>query len=841
MASDADSGRNSTAPTGPVVRNIVLRADVLNRLDGVLRADVFVVCAPAGYGKSLAMAAWLDSRMVEQVAWANLGAVGESASRLWSAVIDGFVRMAGDDGELAAVAVLADRAPAEVPRRLAGWIARRSGPVVLVLDDLHGVTGPEAHEQVQQLVAVSPAGLHIVCITRHDPPWPLHRMRLDVRIDEIRTDLFRFDVASTMALFESLDLSLGPAIATALVDRTQGWAAGIRLAALGAANSDDPEGFVDGITGRTGYIADYLLKEVYQRMPPAWRDLLIRVSVVDVVCPELAEALGAGVDGEATLVQLAREHAFVHELGDQPGWFRLHPLLLDFLRSRIHDQRELLDLHRRAAQWYADQGRPLVALGHAISAHDWDAAATLVGRHAVTWTVCRNPFELKRILDGVALDEVLARPGLATGAAAVRAMAGLTAEIEGFAVAARSRLDTCGSARPRLELLLDLIDIGYRRWTGDVDGMLAGCRRVNTDPAALAGSGLTDWPVIGVLVTSNTGSSELWTGEIEPARSHLIEAATATAGPPIMLPVLNARAHLAYLQWRCGELTSADDRAREAIAGFAEAGIPAAAHAASAYLALVGVSLDRDDLDAADAWVQAAAASAIEPHTLLVLAMMRVRILLRRGAAYDAASVMRDAVTGTGFDVVPAALRREAEALGSVVAAYVDSGSGRRGHVDAPALPDRPTTRELVEYSLAVASNPAVDQQIRTELIDRALAAAAAEDLRRPFLERAEQIRDLLAGRIERGSPQADFALGLLRRMPSEGRRTADDGRFVPLSAREMEILHHLVGSMTISEIAGALYISVNTVKTHQRAVYQKLGVSGRREAVTRARSLRLL
>ncbi|MGW0037435.1 LuxR C-terminal-related transcriptional regulator [Gordonia sp. NPDC003376] len=841
MASDADSVCNSSAFTGPVVRNIVPRADVVDRLDGILRAEVFVVCAPAGYGKSLAVASWLDSRRVDKVAWANLGAVGGSASGLWAAVIGGFVRMAGDVEELSSAAVLADRAPAEVPGRLADWIERQVGPVILVLDDLHGVTGADAHDQLQHLIAAAPIGLHIVCVTRHDPPWPMHRMRLDVRIDEIRTDLFRFDIGSTMALFESLDLTLGSEVASALVDRTQGWAAGIRLAALGAANSDDPEGFVDGITGRTGYIADYLLKEVYQGMPEARRELLIRVSVVDVVCPELAMALGAGADGEDMLVQLAREHAFVHELGEQPGWFRLHPLLLDFLRSRIHDQRELLELHRRAARWYADQGRPLVALGHAISAHDWDAAAQLVGRHVVTWTICRNPFELKRILDDITLGEVLARPGLAIGAAAVRAMAGLTGEIEEFVVAARSRLDSCGGSRPGYELLLDLIEIGYRRWTGDVEAMLVGCRRITTDPAVLAAAGLADWPVIGVLVMSNTGSSELWTGDIDQARSHLVEAATVTTGSPIGLPVLNARAHLAYLQWRCGELASAEDGAVEAIAGFTEAGIPAAAHAASAYLALVGVALDRDDLDAADEWVRVAATAAIEPHTVFVLALMRVRVLLRRGAAYDAAAAMHDALAAPGADVIPAALRREADALHSVVAAQLGSGSGRRVHVRSPALPDHPSIRELVDHALAMASNPSVDQQIRVESIERALAAAAPMRLRRPFLERAVHIRVLLAEQIELGSPQVDFALDLLQRMPPEEGRTVDDRRFVPLSAREMEILHHLVGSMTIAEIAGALYISVNTVKTHQRAVYQKLGVTGRREAVTRARSLRLL
>lgn len=828
-----------------MARNVVLRTTVLERLDEARRQLVTVVCAPAGYGKSLAVASWLRDRQIT-AAWVSLDARFNDPVNLWAAVARDLARtLPSSSAEFARIRDFITHIPAEAPSAIATWLASRNDEVVLVLDDLHLVSNDELHSQLLELIGSAGPHLHVLAITRHDPPWPLHRMRLDGILDELTVDQIRFDDDAAAELFGMLGICVSQADVRALVRRTEGWAAGLRLAALGMREAADPHAYAESLSGHAGYIAEYLLHEVYEQVPPSWRDFLDRVCVVDEVCADLATALGCGPDSADLLAQMQHVNAFVDEIGSA-GWYRLHPLLLDFLRSRISVRGTRRTQHIRASAWFRRHGEPLTALRHSVAAEEWSTAGELVGRHVVTWTVRRSPTALLTLLEPVPQEAVLVEPELAVGLAAARTMAGISGGVTELVAASRSRMPRLpATRRRRLDFLIELIHIGTRRWSSDLEALLDGCRRLPKSPGALSELGLSDWASLRTLLLSNQGTCELWLGDYHTAAATLHDAAAEDPGSRVVLPILNAQAHTALLHWACGDLTVAGQTAERVVERFGRGGLARAAQAAGAYLTLAGVAFDRDERDSAARWLDLAESSSVEPHMSLPIAVLRARLNLADGLVADALTAIGDAMPAApSAATAPAPINAAADYFRSLLAEEGPSPAPARNHAleQLPAAPPG-SLRRCLFACLQRIDDPRVEHNLRLESLEEALGLAAAENLRRPFLDRAAPIRRLLAERIERGTRHPQFAHDLLTRTPDRSSRRADpdQGFFVPLSSRETNVLQYLIGSMTTAEIAEALYVSVNTVKTHQRSIYQKLGATGRREAVARARHLGLL
>ncbi len=839
----------------PVARHVVRRGRLLDRLDALADAPVVVVCGPAGAGKSLLVASWMDDRAVQDAVWVNLASVPAGSTEVWAAVVAALAASLPDPtDDLDAVAVLALSRPGEVAARLGGWLTDRGRETVLVLDDLHTVSDSDLHAGLVELVAAAGDHLHLVVVTRHDPPWPLHRMRADGLLRDVRADVLAFDNTETEELFALLGLDIGAAQIADLVTQTQGWAAGLRLAALGAAAAPDPDQYVAAISGRSDYIADYLMREVYEGLDQGWRDFLTRIAVVDDISADLADALGAGPDNAARLDELVRQNAFIHQLGHRPGWYRLHPLLVDFLGSRVTNAHQQQTLHGRAAAWFRDQGEPLTALQHALAAHNWDLVDELVETHLVSWTVRRSPAELQRLLAPVPPEQILTQPGLAIGLAASLAMQGQLVGVDQLLDAARAQISAVtGQRRRRYDFLLELISVGIRRWQGDLQAVLDGYRRMPTDPTTMRDLGLADWDTVRTLLIGNQGVCELWTGDIPAARHHLSEAAGVGGSSSLALSTLNAQSHLAYLSWADGELTAALQLADAAVRAFTELQVPDAVQARSAYLALAGVAADRDDRHGARRWLQIARQTAEEPHTSFATELISARLLAADGKPFDAVAVLRDA-RHRAQDLPPApwliaeSLRFEARLLtlaGSTAAA--DQVQALLHDPTQPrerAKPPEQTLRDRVEHHLDLALRAQITgapEPALTEL-EHALRLAAPEQLRLPFLISGNDLGQLISTRTEAGTADVPFVADLMVRMNAPatvGHRHAHV--FVPLTQRESNILPYLASTLSVKEIAANLYISTNTVKTHQRSIYGKLGAEGRREAVAHARELGLL
>jgi LuxR family transcriptional regulator, maltose regulon positive regulatory protein len=874
----ADAADSDVKFAVPLATHLVSRPRLHARLTAGLQSSCTLIAAPAGWGKTLLAGSWLAEDGAGRVAgWVSLGPAEDEVRALWTAVVTAVAPVVGERAAADLRRVVADEDVETVPGRVAAVLADDGTPVVLVLDNLHELTSLAVHESLLRLVGRPPRGLRFVATTRRDPPWPLDRLRLAGVITEVRAAELAFRVDEAAALLAQLGVDLDEAHVGRLVERTDGWAAGLRLAALQLQGGADPAGFVDAFSGDDHAVAAYLLTEVIDRQAPGLLDFLVRVSFVDLVSADLADALTGARTGAATLAELAASNLFVHAVGPGGRWYRLHRLIADVLRSRITDPRTIRDVHRRAAQWYRRQSMPLDAVRYALRGGLWPLAAEILGVHGLALVVRGSTRELDVLLSAVPRDALLGYPELAATQAAARIFQGSHREVRELVAAAAAGLDDLPHSRAeRLRVVLDLVEMGHARLLGDLVALSAAARRVPDDPRTLSGLGLAGWDVIPLLVLSNAGTAELWTGDVAEAEKHLRAAVDTNQWGGLLRPHLNAASQLALLLGERGDLEAAQADGQAVVDRAAEAGWAKSAQTVAAYLALAWVSLDRSDPEGVDRWLGRVAeveAIAPEPHVQLAAAALNA---LRRADSGDwegARTALRAATTEltesapavladrmllvqaellrrTG-DLEQAAdvltqLRGPATPHTAHAAAHLHLAAGDPAAAEqslAPFPPAMGTVRQRVEGSILrtlIATER--DQGVALRLLEDALLAAAPIGMRRPFLVDAAGLRALLGDRVEAGTGVAAFAVDLLRRMSGQHDRPAPRAALVEaLTEREHVVLRYLASTLSNAEIAAELYLSVNTVKTHQRMIYRKLGADGRRDAVRRAKQLRLL
>ena len=284
----------------PLATHLVSRPRLHARLTAGLQSCCMLIAAPAGWGKTLLAGSWLaeGGAAGRAAAWISLGPAEDDVRALWTAVATAIAPVVGEQAAADLRRVVTDDNLETVPGQVAAILADDATPVVLVLDNLHELTSLAVHESLLRLVGRPPRGLRLVATTRRDPPWPLDRLRLAGVITEIRAAELAFRVDETAALLAQLGIDLDDTHVGRLVERTEGWAAGLRLAALQLQGDADPAGFVDAFSGDDHAVAAYLLTEVIDRQTPELLDFLVRVSFVDLVSADLADAL-TGAHGPA--------------------------------------------------------------------------------------------------------------------------------------------------------------------------------------------------------------------------------------------------------------------------------------------------------------------------------------------------------------------------------------------------------------------------------------------------------------------------------------------------------------------------------------------------------------
>jgi LuxR family transcriptional regulator, maltose regulon positive regulatory protein len=867
---------------------MVARPRLLEFVDLGVQGPLTLVAAPAGAGKSALLSSWTATgRSPGPVAWLSLDGGAGDRREFASAMLATLTHATGD----ARLAALAGRRhePASVDDLLAAVVealSERDEPVVLVLDDFHEVADV-VHEDVERLVRFPPPALRLVIVTRADPPIGLGRLRLDGRLTEIRARDLAFTLDEARELFVALDVPIDSEQIMPLWEVTEGWAAGLCLAALSVRAHPDVAQFVEQFVRTDATVSDYLVSEVLARQPAAIREFLLRTSIVDLVCGDLADALTDGSDGQQMLLRL--EHAGIPlttvALDEHAVWHRYHPLFAELLRAELRAQRggEVAELHRRAAAWLAENADPASALRHVAAGCAWDLGAELVIDSWVDLLIAGEIAALRPVLEAMPPERVAACPELSLAFAA--AMLALDEE-----KLAEPLLDAADGAealvaperRSHVAAALAAVGLYAGRLNGDPARALAAARELLTRDRVLE----TDETAAGLrgLVLAQLGILELWTGDVDAAVGHLERARAVAAEGGGDRTALIATAYLALANAFRGEFARARRHAEEALVIAERGGWARTEPAAAAYSALVAVCIQRDELDEAERLLNLATVTlrdTRERPLRAVHALNRVLLLSGRGEHAAALDVLQAAREQIGVWPLPAPMLDFMTANEGLLCAAIGAPeAGRalleRGPPTSLAVANATATLDLQDGEPAAARaalaahlehagastgawlperaeawlldalalDALAEHEHAAGSLERALDLAEPAGLRRVLVVHGAMAGSLLRRHIRYATAHPAMvadAIQTIERRCHAAQRPARTALAEPLSEREQAILRYLPTMMSNQEIAGELFVSVNTVKTHLKAIYRKLDAAGRREAVQHARELGLM
>ena len=392
------------------------RAELRAALDAGTAADVALICAPAGYGKTLLLADWARTSTALDVAWVGLDHDDNDPGRLWSAVV---AAVTGCPSVPRGSRLHNRRAwrPATQPEFITEFADALQGlpqPIRLILDDVQELVDPQTLEGLRTFIRVKPSTVHLVLASRLDPPLSLPRLRLAGRLWELRAAQLSFTPAQAAAALKNSGLRLSPHQADVLYRRTGGWAAGLRLAALGMAESADPDTFLTHFSGDDRPVADYLVGEILSGLPADLHDFLCVISICDPMPAALAAELSGRDDAGNVLDRLEHETLLVTATGPRRADYRVQELLRTYLIADLqrHGVRRVAGLHAVSARWWAEQDQPLPALQHAVHSRDTALLTELLHRFALRLILAGDHGPLRRALAGIATQAAAADPWL---------------------------------------------------------------------------------------------------------------------------------------------------------------------------------------------------------------------------------------------------------------------------------------------------------------------------------------------------------------------------------------------------------------------------------------------
>ena len=880
----------------------VLRPRLTARLDEGLARGLVLASAPAGYGKTVLLADW--ARHGEHpVAWLSLDAGDNDPARFWHHAVAALDRARPGTAERVAP-LLGPPAPSSFQGLVTALINDLAGEeALLVLDDYHLISARQVHESLAFLVEHRPAGICVVLASRSDPPLPLARLRARNQLTEIRAAELRFTPAEAGELLQHAASALPDGSVAALAARTEGWAAGLQLAALSLRGQDDAAAFVAAFTGSHRYILDYLAEEVLEGQDEQLRTFLLETSVLERLSGPLCDAVTGREGSQALLEEAERAGLFLIPLDEVRGWWRYHHLFADLLRARLQQEQpgRLAQLHRHAAAWCQEHGLADEAIGHTAAAGEMLWAARIIEQHFnLVHRIRGEAATIDRWLSVLPADVVRSRPRLLLAQAHVAG----------------------DSGHPEvMEPLLDAAECAPRGWADEPFEPTAG----------VAASFLVNVPA---LTTLNRSYLAQLHGDAEATAAF---AAQTLAESKPEERALSATAHgfLAVAEWLCGRLTEAERALASSVTGWRETG--ELTLIAWGWYELVLIQLARGRLDAAALTCEQALGSLVTPgrptpaagpsyagladiayqrdeldvalrHATEGIALCRqfvytpplagglATLAMIRQATGDPAGAL-EAISEAGqaapgpaglLNPVPARRARLLLAQGDLAARPVS-----RGRTASARTMSQTTAREPGYLVLARVLLAQGRPGQALALLDRLHAGAVAQGRTGSLIETGA-LRALalaatgdeagavtaLAGTLLLGCPQghvrvfadegppmaallgrliaaqrtgsgfraaAEVPLGYLARLQrafGPGRPARDSvpsGIVDPLTSRELEVLEMLAAGRSNQAIAGELVVTLNTVKKHVGHVLGKLGAANRTEAVARARELNLL
>jgi LuxR family transcriptional regulator, maltose regulon positive regulatory protein len=871
------------------------------RIDKLLtegaRGSLTSVTGPPGAGKTMAIASWAvgdtgtETGNTETgktpgctLAWVTLDDYDNKPRVFWSYVVAALRRaglsvprvMPGPTREAVEHAFLV---------RLASVLATQDPPVVLVLDDLHLLTDPATLDGLDYVQRNAHPGLRLVVASRVDPLLPLHRYRLTGELAEIRADDLAFSVEESGLILAHHGISLSEAAIEGLTQRTEGWVAGIRLAALSLHGHPDPEQFVKELEAEDSAVTGYLVDEVLNAQSPPVRDMLISTSILDCVNADLAIELTGDPQAAHVLPDLVRANAFVRPIGH--GWYRYHSLLVAVLRLklRIEHGGQVPHLYQIASRWYQRHGLLNEAARYAAESGDWPLAAEIVV----------DEFAVGQLLDprgDQPLAETYARMPRDGGwtrpqpwlVAAATELSGPVREMSSTAAlaTAESILDRLPSDEEiPARLAACLIRMALSRQTGDLEAATAAAVRADIVAGQLPMEAHVRHPELRVQLLAGRGTIELWAGRLNAAAADFAEGIAACV-PGTGYERAYCLGYLALVEALQGRLSQAAGHADEVIEVMRSVSESVTEHITSAVsVALASVHLQRGDMQEAHAQLKraevalrifpdklvsalaclvAAQRRLAESRAAAVLEMIRrarqdwsppgwleLRLTILESRAHVLAGDVQAAVAAARC----ADPRSVPEAAVALAHAWLASGDCQAARCALDAVSEgRGEGNErfglpgwLVDARLSYAIG---DNRRGRRSLERALMLAKPERMKLPFVMEQAWMRQVLRRDPELAQASREVlepAAAAPSAVPAQRRSASQEAPLVVerLSERESEVLTLLSGMLSTAEIASEMYLSVNTVKTHLRSIYRKLSAAHRGEAVRRARQLELI
>jgi LuxR family transcriptional regulator, maltose regulon positive regulatory protein len=869
----------------PATPRLIDRDDLLIALDRGAARKVTILSAPAGSGKTSLLRAWADRPgQRHRLAVVPVQRDQQDAQLFWLTLLNAVRRAWCTTSGAEPAAATPDFNGQAMVDRVLSELADQPGPVTVVIDDLHELTSPDALGQLTRLLTNLPPNAHAVLATRRDLRLRLHQLRLAGELTEIRAADLRFTERETRDLLDASGIALSEAGATLLHQRTEGWAAGLRLAVISLAGHPDPERFVAEFSGSDRTVAEYLIAEMLERQPAAVQDLLLRTCLLDRVNGELADLLVDRPGSERILLELEDANAFVVSLDPERTWFRYHYLFGDLLRLELRRTlpEEVPVLHRLAAGWFAGHGQVVEAIRHTQAAGDWPEAARLLGDHSLSLMLDGQTQTIQALLRAFPPGARADQPELALVHGTADVVQGRLDEAAAHLAVAEAHAEAVPPDRQRrLRVAIASLKLSLARRRGHLAGVI---EQVGFLGSPVAGQSDEDIALDGDLravALMNLGIIEAWT-LLPDGERHLEEGAVLAReiGRPYI--EVGCLAQLGFAS-RLRSLATARRRCREAI-GLAERyGWGTEWIIAPALVTLAGIMIWTGEFDEGERWLQRAAQALQEdtgPGIRMLLRLTAGMLNAGRGRRpealeeFAAAERLQSQLAGshalasqvTGWTLATQARLGMPCPARAALAELDDqrAGSGEIRNACAviclcegdPAGALRAVQDVLdgaapvihdftvVEAHLlaAHAQRERGDQRAATQATERALALAEPDRLVLPFAMTGSG--ELLEALPRRETTHAALLTDILDVIHGSSLAAKDSSSSPPaeeLSPTELRVLRYLPTNLSRPEIASELSVSVHTVNTHIRSIYAKLGAGDRSSAVQRARELRLL
>ena len=879
-------------PTRPT---LVSRPRLIERLNAGHTSRLILLSAPAGSGKTTLLGQWIASSQ-HHFAWVSLDGGDNDQTIFWSHIIAALQMIRPGLGKAALAALQSRQQPSAeaILSTLINEIAEDQSPLTLVLDDFHAITAQPITHALLFFLENMPPHMHLVIAGRADPPWPLSRMRVKREIDELRANDLRFtSEEATLFLNDVMGLGLTEQNITWLDSHTEGWIAGLQMAALSMQGRDDISGFISSFSGSHRFILDYLIEEVLCRQTDDIKEFLLKTSVLERMTASLCNSVTGRDDGQDVLRRLEQDNLFTIPLDDERRWYRYHHLFSSLLQNHLQQTKPDLiqPLHSSASQWYSQNGLTAEAVSHAFAAGDMEEVARLLERDAlqmiyhgqlatlIGW-LDRLPPELMHTMPWLCVakawalaysgelhaatpllhdaEEALDKLPVGRGGKEVERdrIAGHIATIRSYAALFE------GGAAPAAELARKALDClpehdlttrGFAALILGVGQGLSGdlAKGTKTLKEAADISQAADDTVLTIMVLCDLAAYQIALGQLRESVAtsrkalQLADEYSKQSGQrPPAVGFTHSRLSRVLAEWN--ELEEALRHAREAIRLSEQWGQKDSLFIG--YSCLASALEGTGDLDGAqEAAQETIRLSQSYPSSQAISRARDARLRLRRGEvkaasrwAEGAGLSVLDEVTienrpvYAAFAQILIAEERLDEALTLLTRMLeVLEASG--------ALSYAIDTMTLIALVLQSQGN----EKQALETLEHALALAEPEQYVRTFIGKGESMEKLLQMAAAQGV-YPSYVNSLLQSLADEaGEPTTIEPSLHEmidaLSDRELQVLRLLNTSLPSTEIAQELIISPNTVRSHIKSIYSKLDVHRRSEAVKRAKELGLL